>query len=258
MFHLGKAGGLAFFYRLPGIESEALFDEISDAAAQRDLDQLRRIRKSVAAESGSDHPADEPPPTRRGLDWAAGPLQMLAVLNEARTAQDEGDSARYYLMAGFLVGLMAEIPRWGVRYRHGTLADALLAAHDRNAERATAWVQAESIRGPARQEELAALNPQALLLRWLRDRLAAAHRLSSPMFFHSVNETDDERRDREAHERAYYDREETSIQRAQNFGKRRADQVSEGVWVPLSFSLNRALVLKSHKEDDPHDGDKET
>ena len=258
MFHLGKAGGLTFFYRLPGIESEALFDEISAAAAEADLDQLGRIRRSVGAEPGSDHPAVEPSPAGRGLDWEAGPLQMLAVLNEARTAREEGDATRYALMAGFLVGLMAEMAQWGIRYRHGTLADAVQAAHDRNAERATAWVQAESIKGPERKGELAGTDQQSLLLRWLGERLAAAHRLSSPLFFHSVNETGDERRDREAAERAYYYREETSIQRAQNFGTRRAGRDGEGISVPMSYSLNRALVLDSHKEDDPPDGDNET
>ena len=35
-FHLGSAGGLAFYGLLPGIESDALFDDISDAAEERD------------------------------------------------------------------------------------------------------------------------------------------------------------------------------------------------------------------------------
>ena len=45
---------------------------------------------------------------------------MLAVLSEARTAREESDAVRYSLMAGFLVGLMSEVP-WssGVRYEHG-------------------------------------------------------------------------------------------------------------------------------------------
>ena len=38
VFHLGVAGGLACSARLPGIESEALFDDISDAAEKRDCD----------------------------------------------------------------------------------------------------------------------------------------------------------------------------------------------------------------------------
>ena len=99
MFQLGVAGGLAFSYGLPGFWSEALFDDISDAAEQEDLDQIGRIRRSVAARLGP----DEPPPAGRGRHWEAGPLQMLAVLSEVRTAREEGDAVRFSLMAGFLV-----------------------------------------------------------------------------------------------------------------------------------------------------------
>ena len=130
MFHLGAAGGLAFSARLPGIKSEALFDDISDAAEKRDLDQVGRIRRTVVARLRSDYPPDEPSPAKGGLDWETGLLQMLAVLNEARTAREEGDAVRYSLMAGFLVGLMSPGAPWGRRFRHGSLKDAMLAAHD--------------------------------------------------------------------------------------------------------------------------------
>lgn len=56
MFQLGAAGGLAFSGRLPGIESEALFDDISDAAEKPDLDQVGRIRRTVAARLRSEDP----------------------------------------------------------------------------------------------------------------------------------------------------------------------------------------------------------
>ena len=256
MCHLGTAGGLTFSGHLPGIKSEALFDDISDAAEKRDLDQVGWIRRTVVARLRSDHPPDELSPGKGGLDWAAGALQMLAVLNEVRTARQEGDAARYSLMAGFLVGLMPEGSRWGGRYQHGSLRDAVLAAHDRNPESARAW--AESIMALERQRESAGTDPRALLLQWVGKRLAAGHRLSSPMFFHVEGETEDERRDREAREIAYYDREEASIQRAQNFGKRIAGSDGEGIWVTGSYSLNRALVLGSHEEDHPVDSDHET
>ena len=257
MFHLGAAGGLAFSGRLPGIKSEALFDDISDAAEKRDLDQVGEIRRTVVARLRSDHPLAEPSPGKGGLDWAAGALQMLAVLNEARTAREEGDAVRYSLMAGFLVGLMSEVP-WssGVRYEHGSLKDAVLAAHDRNPESARAW--AESVMAHELQGESADTDPRALLLQWVGERLSAADRLSGPMFFRVEGETEDGRRDREAGERAYFDREEASIQRAQNFGKRIAGPDGEGLWVSGSYSLNRGLVLGSHEEDHPVDGDHET
>ena len=259
MFHLGAAGGLAFSGCLPGINSEALFDDISDAAEKQDLDQVGQIRRTVVASLRSDHPPDDPSPGKGGLDWAAGFLQMLAVLSEARTAREEGDAVRYSLMAGFLVGLMSEVP-WssGVRYRHGSLKDAVLAAHDRNPESARTWVNAESIMSHELQGESADTDPRALLLQWVGERLSAADRLSGPMFFRVKGETEDGCRDREAGERAYFDREEASIQRAQNFGKRIAGTDGEGLWVSGSYSLNRALVLGSHEEDHPVDGAHET
>ena len=259
MFYLGVAGGLAFSGLLPGIRSEALFDDISDVAEQQDLEQVGRIRRTVLARLGSDRLPDVPPPGRGDLDWEAGALQMMAVLSEARTAREEGDVVRCSLMAGFLVGFISEIS-WGVlsRYRHGSLKDAVLAAHDRNPERAAAWVTAESITARERQGESASTDPRALLLQWVGDRLAAAYRMTSHMFFSSVCETEEQRQSREAEERAYYDRAEASIQRAQNFGKRIAGRNGEDIWVPMSYSMNRALVLGSHEAAHPVDDDHET
>lgn len=253
MFQLGVAGGLAFSYGLPGFGSEALFDDISDATEQEDLDQIGRIRRSVAARLGP----DGPPPARRGRDLEAGPLQMLAVLNEAREAREEDDAVRFSLMAGFLAGLLSEELGTGIRYRNGYRKDAVLAAHDRTPEMARSWAIAESIEAREWHGESADTDPRALLLRWLGDRLAAEHRLSSPMFFHIAGETENERRALEAEEREYYDREEASIQRAQNFGKRIAGPDREGMWLPASYSLNRALVLESHGKDRLIDGDEE-
>ncbi len=252
MFHLGAAGGLAFVGRLPGIKVEALIDDISDAAEKRDLDRVGEIRQTVVARLKSDHAPDEPSPGKGGLDWEAGYLQMLAVLNEARTAREEGDAVRYFLMAGFLVGLMSNGSL--SYYRHGSLKDAVLAALDRNLESATTWVRAESIMAREQQEGSVDTDPRAVLLQWVGARLSAGYRFSGPMFFHVEGETEDERRDREATERAYFDREEASTRRAQNFGKRIAGPDGEGLWVPGSYSLNRALVLRSHEEDRPVDG----
>ena len=259
LFSLGVAGGLAFCGLLPGIHSEALFDDISDAAEQRDLDQVGRIRRTVSARLDADRLPDAPAAARGDLEWRAGALEMLAVLNEAWTARQEGAADRYSLMAGFLVGLLSEIP-WGsrIRYRHGSLTDAVLAVHDRNPERARAWLAAESIPARKRQGESKGADPWALLLHWVEDRLAAAYRMSSPMFFSHEGETREQRQSREAAERAYYDREETSVQRAQNFGKRLAARDDESIRVPRSDSINRGLVLGSHKKDHPGAGDPET
>ena len=234
IFHIGVAGGLAFSGHLPRIKSVALFDDISDAAELRDVGEIGQIRKTVKARLRSDRPPDERSPSRCHLDWRTGYLQMLAVLNEVCTSRDEGDVVRYSLTAGFLVGLMAEELRWGIRFRHGSLKDAVLAAHDRYPERARTWVASESIVAQEWQGESAATDPRSLLLRWVRDRLAAAHRLSCPTFFHIEGEADDRRRAREAEEKAYYDSEEASIQRVQNFGKRIGAPKSEGIRAPMS------------------------
>ena len=243
MFHLGVAGGFAFVGHLPGIKSEALFDDISDAAEKRDLDRVGEIRRTVAARLRSDYPPDEPSPGKGGFDWAAGYLQMLAVLNEARTAREEGDAVRYSLMEGFLVSFMSEVPgsSWA-KYRHGSLKDAVLATHNRNPESARSWVKAQSIMAQERQGESAGTDPCVLLLEWVGERLCAADRLSCPIHM----------------DEAYFDSEEASIQRAQNFGKRIASPDGEGLWVTGSYSLNRALVLGSHEEDHPVDGNHET
>ena len=259
LFSLGVAGGFAFAGLLPGINSEALFDDISDAAEQRDLDQVGRIRRTVLSRLGADRLPDAPAAGRDDLQWQAGALPMLAVLRGARTARQEGVADRFSLMAGFLVGLLSGIP-WGSRrqYRRGSLKDAVLAAHDRNPERAAAWVTAESIKARERKGKPASTDPRGLLLEWVGDRLAAAQRMSSPMFFSHKGETREQRQSREAAERAYHDREETSIQRAQNFGKRLAARDDESIWVPRSYSLNRGLVLGSHKKDHRRADDPET
>ena len=67
MFHLGAAGGLAFFGRLPGIKSEALFDDISDAAEKRDLDQVGEIRRTVVAQAEVGPPAGRTFPRARAV-----------------------------------------------------------------------------------------------------------------------------------------------------------------------------------------------
>jgi len=183
---------------------------------------------------------------------------MLAVLNEAWTARQEAAGDRYSLMAGFLVGLLSETS-WGkrIRYRHGSLTDAVLAVHDRNPKRARAWLAAESITARKRQGESKGANPRALLY-WVEDSLAAAYRLTSPTFCRHKGETQEQRQSREAAERACYDREETSVQRAQNFGKRLAARDDENIWVPRSYSMDRGRVLGSHRKDHPGADEDET
>lgn len=248
-FHLGSAGGLAFSGLLPGIESDALFDDISDAVEERDLGQVDRIRRSVAARLRSDPAPSENADGENDLDWAAGFLQMLAALNEARMAWREGDRFRHSLMLGFLAGHLRGC--WRREYRLGPLSDAVIAVHDRTPDRAARWVEAESIDEDhlvrAFVERPEAADARALLLRWVGHRLAAGHRFSEPLWSRAVGETEDQRRRREAREKAYFEREETSIRRARNFGRRIHGEDPEEILVPGSYAVNRALVLRSHK-----------
>jgi len=246
-FHLGMAGGIAFRDRLPGIESDALFDEISDAAEERDAGRTDRIRQEILARSGPGQPPDESPSDEGGLDLEAGFLQMLAALNEARRAWRESDRFRHSLMLGFLAGLLGAWP--ALRYGPGGLADAVIAVHSRDPRKARRWLETESIEAEEWRAESAETDERALLLRWVADRLAAGHRFSEPLWWHSLDETGDERRKREARERAYFERQEASIQRAQNFGKRMSGNDGEGIWIPTSYAVNRALVLGSQEEE---------
>lgn len=257
-FHLGSAGGLAFSGLLPGIGCEALFDDISDAAEARDPGQVDRIRRSVFAGLRSDPSPSESAEGENGLDWATGFLQMLAALNEARSAWREGDRFRHSLMLGFLAGQLRGSWRW--EYRLGLLSDAVIAVHDRNPRSAARWVEAESIEDDglvrAVVERPQAADARALLLHWLGHRLAAGHRFSEPLWSRPVGETEDQRQEREAGELAYFEREETSIRRARNFGKRLHGEDSDEIRVPGSYALNRALVLRSHKGGDAANGER--
>ncbi len=250
-FQLGTAGGIAFSGRLPGVEQLALFDDISDAAEERDLDRVDRIRLGVRVRLRSELPPEQRTSGENGLDWAAGFRQMLAALNDARRAWNDDDEFRRSLMLGFLAGLMHWNP--GSRYRGGSLRDAVIAAHARNLEDARRWVEAESIRAKEWRGESAEPDARALLLRWVGARLSAAHRLGGPMFLRPTSETDEKKREREARERAHFEREETSIERVQDFGHRISGGDAQGISVPTSYAVNRALVLQSHQGEDPVD-----
>ncbi len=251
-FQLGTAGGIAFSGRLPGVEQLALFDDISDAAEEWDLDRVDRIRLGVRARLVPEGPPDQEAGGENRLDWSAGFLQMLAALNEARRAWSEGDKFRCSLMLGLLAGLMHCNP--GLRYRGGSLRDAVIAAQSRDQEDARRWAEAEGITAEVRRREPVDTDARVLLLRWVGDRLAAGHRLSGPIFGHPIDETDQQRREREARERAYFEREETSVGRVQNFGRRISGGDGEGIAVPTSYAINRALVLQSHPQsEDPAD-----
>ncbi|WP_419164431.1 hypothetical protein [Candidatus Palauibacter sp.] len=234
-FRLGEAGGIAFSAHFPGTNSGALFDEISDAAEAWDLDRVRQVRSLVESRLRSAEDADGRASAEGALDWDAGYLQTLAVLNETRHAREDGDAHRYWIMTGFLAGFLHWDTRRG-RYEPGSLRDEVIAACNEGWG-ADLWMEWEAIR----EEWLAgdasgSRQDPDLLLRWLGLRLAVADRATGPLFSSRVSsrvgETDDERSEREPDERAYFMRSERSTRRAQNFGKRIAKRDDTAAYEP--------------------------
>lgn len=218
-FRLGEAGGIAFSGHLAGTDSGALCDEISDAVEAEDLDGIRQIRSGVESKlrSGEDSAADTS--DEGATDWDAGYLQFLAVLNESRQAREEGDAHRYWIMAGFLAGLLQRGGKPGPR-QHGSLRGAVITACNEGWGE-TLWMEWEAIR----DEWLAGDSPGApedpdLLLRWLGLRLAAAESLADSLVSGHVGGTSDDRSEGESDDGARFLRCERSTRRAQNFGVR--------------------------------------
>lgn len=218
-FRLGEAGGIAFSSHFAGIDSGALFDEISDAAEAEDLDGIRQVRSLVESRlrSGEDSAAEGS--GECALDWDAGYLQFLAVLNESRQAREEGDAHRYWIMAGFLAGLLQREGTPG-QHEHGPLRDAVIGACNEGWGE-TLWMEWEAIR----DEWLAGDSPAApedpdLLLRWLGLRLAAAESMADSLVSGQVGGTNDDRSEAESDDGARFLRCERSTRRAQNFGAR--------------------------------------
>ena len=186
-FRLGEAGGIAFSAHLPATDSEALFDALSDAAETGDLDRVRQVRALVELCLRPEADIDAEPASGAatsvpgdGLDWDAGYLQILAVLDETRRAREDGAVHRYWIMTGFLAGLL----HWDTRPRRDeseSFQDAVVAVCNEGSGTAL-WTEWEAIR----DEWLALDSPAApeadLLFRWQGLRLAAADLLAGTLF----------------------------------------------------------------------------
>ncbi|WP_419948929.1 hypothetical protein [Candidatus Palauibacter sp.] len=222
-FRLGEAGGIAFAAHFPGADSGALFDDISDAVETEDLDRVRQVRSLVEArlrssdadggDSGGGTTSAE-----AALDWDAGYLQILAVLNETRKAREHADSHRYWVMTGFLAGLL----HWNTRpgeNEPGSLRDAVIAACNEGWGETLwqewtaireAWLAGESLGSPVDTD---------LLHRWLGLRLAAADEMTGTLFSGPVRRVVGGASEGELDERADFLRCERSTRRAQHFGR---------------------------------------
>lgn len=110
VFHLGEAGGIAFDALLPGIESDALFKDISDAVENWDIAMVRRLHRHATALAGSARlSGGDGARSESGNDsypWESSWLQYEVAAIEARDALEAGDSHRLALMSGFVAGMM--------------------------------------------------------------------------------------------------------------------------------------------------------
>ena len=218
-FRLGEAGGIAFSSHLAGTDSGALCDEISDAVEAEDLDGIRQIRSGVESRLRSGEDTAAGASGEGSVDWDAGYLQFLGVLNESRRAREAGDAHRYWIMAGFLAGLLQRDGTPG-QHEHGALRGAVIAACNEGWGE-TLWTEWEAIR----DEWLAGDSPGApedpdLLLRWLGLRLAAAESVTGSLVPGHVGGRSDDRSEGESDDGARFLRCERSTRRAQNFGVR--------------------------------------
>ena len=105
--NVGKAAGFALTADLPGLQSLVVYDEISDAFENQDVDALVELRHSVVdlyRQSG----IDESPIVLSNRDDRRYPTwdEYGSALNEALEAKNEGDSNRYSLMIGLVSGMM--------------------------------------------------------------------------------------------------------------------------------------------------------
>ena len=223
-FRLGEAGGIAFAAHFPGMESGALFDDISDAVETEDLDRVRQVRSAIEARLRSNDDAVGSS-SDDALDWDAGYLQVLGVLDETRQAREDADAHRYWIMAGFLAGLLHWETRRG-EYEPGSLRDEVVAACNEGWG-ATLWTEWQALR----REWLAGDAPEApedpdLLLRWMGLRVAAADLVTGSLDTGRVGQAGDGRGDAELEEKACFLRCERSTRRAQHFARRLADSIT--------------------------------
>ena len=226
-FRLGEAGGIAFSAHFPGMDSEALFDDISDAVETDDLDAVRRVRSLVESRLRTeDHGTGDEKTAGDAFDWDAGYLQILGVLNETRRARDDGDAHRYWIMAGFLAGLLHWDERPG-EHEPGELHDAVIAATS-DGWGENLWLEWEALRDEwlARHAPDAPEDPE-LLFSWTGLRLAAADVVTDSLSSRGARRPGDEPSDPESEEVCFL-RCERSTWRAQHFGRRLADPRAEG------------------------------
>ena len=159
------------------------------------------------------------------------------MLDDALRALKENNPMRYSLMIGFLSGLMVHNP--GPTYETTGLVSELFRhpAGDRPESQRNVEDRMAAALGPERPEItirdailLGYREGCRELIQWARYCLAAAVRLSSPLFLPPEEA------------KRYYEERLRTMRWAQNFGLRSTRARDESVSIPNSMAINYALV----------------
>ena len=247
VFHLGEAGSIAFEAGLPGIDSDAVFKDVSDAVETWDMAEVRRLQRHVTAlaesigEVEDDRAGEEA--EAESLTWECDWLQFGAATNEAKAGK-AGDSHGLALMCGFVVGMMWHHP--GPYYDRGTFREWEEATRDDPDSDVCVSLDTDYGGGTIVETVFDGYRENRLeLSQWAVGRLARAKPWSS-----SYSGEEEELR-------AYFELEERSVEYAQNFGLRIGRSGDDSLRVPHSYIMQRVAVLSAIQERES-EADKET
>ena len=209
-FHTGKAGGVSASIGAFGIKALSLCDDISNAYETGDKESLDRVLQEATERPDYAAKPDAMPSIfgESSSEGVIGWEESGAALRQAVEAKNAGDDIRYSLMIGFASGLLFRNP--GPSYDRGTIPDAITAGYETS---------------------------DSEQLDWAGGRLAAAHRLSTPMSFLSGANLD-----------RYVEAKVRTTRWAQNFGLRNARATDESVLMPNAFWLNWKLARQSQHD----------
>lgn len=233
VFHLGETGGIAFETGLPGIEAEALFMDVSDAVETWDTPRFQRLQHHVLSlAEGAEYGGCDSPRDRRSdnVNWDCDWLPLGAAANEAAEALKAGDSHRVALMCGFFAGMM-----WSDPHNHHSRREfeGWLKATMEDPESEITVPPDTTYQGGTLVDMVVDgyRDKRLELLKWAAGRAAVGHRFSS--WYPSEEET----------LRECLEREDRSVEYAQNFGLRITRRSDDTIRVPHSAGIQRAAAL---------------
>lgn len=238
VFHLGEIGGIAFETGLPGIESDALFLDVSNAIEAWDTARFGRLQDHILRlAEGAEYGGYDSPRDREGdsVNWDADWLPFGAAANEAVQGQKAGDSHRFALMCGFAAGMFWSEP--GAHHGRDEFEEWLKAMKD-GADSDIGVPPDTTYQGGTIVDMVVDgyRDDRVELVQWAAGRAAVGHRFSS---WYPSEEED---------LRECLEREERSVQYAQNFGLLVARRDDVTIRIPSSAGIQRAAALLAIEE----------